>query len=168
MLGRRRRHRVDQATDELVARVGAVLPVQELVYRHSTWCGFAHRQIIRLPGQYTRCLVNDLSGAPAAAARRLNDDDLIGVERQACLAGFVANLAVALHNIIMPGLGIGAAMQPVRSEATALALQGDARGMVEAADRAHETVAAAMLARSGRALAQFVALDPERIGDFER
>src|SRR5204863_5545334 len=111
---------------------------------------------------------NDLSGTPAAAARRLNHDDLVGAERQARLAGFVANLTVALHDIIMPGLGIGAAMQPVRSEAAALALQRDARGMVEAADCAHQTVAAAMLAGTRGALASFVALDPERIGDFER
>src|SRR5207237_7894932 len=40
--------------------------------------------------------------------------------------------------------------------------------MVEAADRAHEAVAAAMLAAAGRTLAQLVALDPERIGDLER
>src|SRR5690242_6582388 len=83
-------------------------------------------------------LMDSRCAAPAAAARRLDNNDLIGAERQARLAGFVANLAVALHDIIMAGLGIGAAMQPVRSEAAALALQRDARGMVEAADRAHE------------------------------
>src|SRR5438045_9063026 len=40
--------------------------------------------------------------------------------------------------------------------------------MVEAADRAHQPIAAAMLAGAGRALAQLVALDPKWIGDLQR
>src|SRR5215472_4930249 len=84
--------------------------------------------------------------APAAAARRLDDDDLVGGERQARLARLVTNRAVGPHDVIVPGLAVGATLQPVGREAAALALQGHARGVAEAADRADETVAAAVLA----------------------
>src|ERR1700674_3156918 len=39
--------------------------------------------------------------------------------------------------------------------------------MVKDADRADQAIAAAMLSGTGRSLAQFVALDPERISDLE-
>src|ERR1051325_2254224 len=59
-------------------------------------------------------------------------------------------------------------MQSVGGGAAALPLQRHPGGVVEDADRPDEAVAAAVLAGAGRALAQLVALDPQRIGDLQR
>src|ERR1051325_2270969 len=112
--------------------------------------------------------VRSIRGAPAAAARGLDDDDLAVAERQARLARHLLDYSIGVQSGVAAGLAVGAAMQPVRGEAPALALQRHPRGVVEDADRPDEAVAAAVLAGAGGALAQFVALDPERIGDLQR
>src|SRR3954466_13165270 len=100
------------------------------------------KQLSNSSRQYTRSSKWGLRPAPAAAARGFDDDDLVGAERQARLARYLADAAIAMQDGVAAGLAVGAAMQPVGGEAAALALQRYARLMVEAADRAHQTVAA--------------------------
>src|SRR4051812_13630270 len=105
---------------------------------------------------------------PAASAWSFDNNDFTVANGQAGLAGQFLDAAVGVQHGVAAGLAVGSAVQPVGREAAALTLQRHPRFVPEDADRADEAVAATVPPLARRPLAQFVALDTQRISDFER